>query len=131
MAKREDGRGRRIQLDRWAKRLLAAYIGESRGADRTQVDACIELGDLAMFDPTVFWEFIEYVAESSTPAERLSGLGHGGLYWLLRRHPDDFDKRVAGLVRRDPRFRLLIEEIDPDCIAPDVWRQIEAALAGD
>jgi hypothetical protein len=33
------------------------------------------------------------------------------------------------LVRRDERFRALVQEIDSDRIAPDVWRQIEAALA--
>lgn len=117
------------RLDRWLERMLASYIGDDDKADRTQVDARIELGDLAMFDPPTFWEFVEYVATSAVPADQLTGLGHGGLFWLLRNHPDSYDKRLAGLVRRDERFRVLVREIDPDRIAPDVWRQIEAALA--
>lgn len=117
--------------DKWAKGLLAAYTRDGGTTDREHSEASIQLGDLAMFEPTLFWEFIEFVAASSVASEKLSGLGADGLYWLLRRHPDDYDKRLAGLVRRDARFRDLIREIDPDRIAPDVWRQMEAALAGD
>lgn len=61
-------------------------------------------------------------------ADTLRDLGESGLYWLLRRHPDDYDQRLAALVRRDERFRLLVQEIDSDRIAPDVWRQVEAAF---
>jgi hypothetical protein len=111
--------------------MLAACTANSKNANRTHNEASIELGDLAMFEPAVFWEFIEHVAASSASVEQLRGLGHDGLYWLLRNHPDDYDKRLAGLVRRDERFRLLIREVDPDRIAPDVWRQIDDALAGD
>lgn len=119
------------RLEKWLARILASYTGDASKADRTQVEASIELGDLARFDPTTFWEFIEYVAESRVPAEQLRGLGADGLYSLLRHYPDDYDKRLAGLVRRDARFRVLIREVDPDRVAPDVWRQIEAALASE
>lgn len=119
------------RLDLWLERMLASYVGDERKADRTRVEASIELGNLAMFDPTMFWEFIEYVAASDVQSDQLGGLGNGGLYWLLRNHPDDYDKRLAGLVRRDARFRLLMRELDPDRIAPDVWRQIQAALGGE
>lgn len=121
--------GAKDGLDRWLERMLAAYVGDSEKADRTNADARFELENLAMHDPGLFWEFIEYVAASSTPVDKLRGLGRDGLYWLLRRNPDDYDKRLAGLVRRDERFRALIGELDPDRIAPDVWRQIQAALA--
>lgn len=117
--------------DKWAKRLLAAYARDGGVTDREHLEASIELGDSAMFEPTLFWEFVEFVAASSVASDKLSGLGADGLYWLLRRHPDDYDKRLAGLVRQDARFRDLIREIDPDRIAPDVWRQMEAALAAD
>lgn len=119
------------RLDRWAERMLASYIEDKTTADRTRIEASMELADLAMFDPAIFWEFIEFAAASNTPVDRLAGLGHDGLYWLLRNHPDDYDKRLAGLVRRDERFRILVRELDPDRIAPDVWRQIEAALVSD
>ncbi len=131
MTRPKDSKSSRAHLDRWCKRLLAAYTGDAKNADRSRTDASIELGNLAMFEPTTFWEFIEYVAASPTAAEKLQGLGHGGLYWLLRNHPDGYDKRLAALVRDDERFRHLIREVDPDRIAPDVWRKIEAGLRGE
>jgi hypothetical protein len=73
---------------------------------------------------------MEFVERSSIESEKLRGLGADGLYWLLRQSPDHYDRRLAGVVRGDARFRDLIREIDPDRIAPDVWRQMEAALAG-
>jgi hypothetical protein len=129
MTRPKDSKSRQAQLDSWCKRLLAAYTRDLQSPDRTE--ASIELGDLAMFDPTTFWEFVEYVAASPTAVEKLSGLGHGGLYWLLRNHPDDYDKRLAALVRDDERFRYLIHEVDSDLVAPDVWRKIEAGLRGE
>src|SRR4051812_45138123 len=89
------------RLDRWLQRMLASYTGDDSKADRTRSEASIELGDLARFEPTAFWEFIEYVAESPVPADQLRGLGWDGLCSLLRHYPDDYDRRVAGLVRRD------------------------------
>lgn len=127
----EDGKARRDHLDKWLKRIFAAYTKAPKGADRTYTEACIELGNLAMWEPSTFWEFIEYVAASSAPIEQLKGLGDIGLYSLLRNYPDSYDKLIAGLVRRDERFRILIQEVDSDRVAPDIWRQIEAALAGD
>lgn len=121
----------KVRLDKWLDRMLASYTEDDSKADRTQTEASIELGDLARFDPTTFWEFMEYVADSAVPAEQLRGLGWSGLYPLLRYYPDDYDKRIAGLLRRDGRFRQLIREVDPDRVAPDIWRQIEAALAGE
>src|ERR1700742_2077234 len=108
--------------------MLASYIG-TRNADRTRTEASIELENLAMFEPSTFWEFIEHLAATSASAEALEGLGERGLYWLLRKHPDEYSERIAGLVRRDKRFRRLVREVDADRIAPDVWRQIEAGLA--
>ncbi|WP_156467288.1 MULTISPECIES: hypothetical protein [unclassified Phenylobacterium] len=120
----------RQRFDRWLERILASYISDESKADRTRVEASIELGDLASFEPETFWWFIEYVEASSVPVEKLEGLGFD-LFTLLRNYPDRYDKRIAGLVRRDERFRVLMGEIDPDRVAPDVWRQIEAALAGE
>lgn len=119
----------RQHLDKWLAWALAAYV---RGyPDEEYSEASSQVYDLAMFEPETFWYFMEYVAASNIPAENLNGLGECGLYWLLRHYPDSYDKRLAGLVREDERFRHLIQEVDPDRVAPDVWRRMEAALRGE
>jgi hypothetical protein len=119
----------RQRLEKWLAWVLAAYV---RGhPDEEYSEASTQLHDLAMFEPETFWYFMEYVATSDIPAEKLHNLGRFGLYWLLRHYPDAYDKRVAALVREDERFRQLIREVDPDRIAPDVWRRMEAALRGE
>ncbi len=133
MTPSEKAKARRAnqRLDKWLERILASYTGDETKADRTRTEASMELEDLARFDPHAFWPFMEYVAESAVPVEQLRGLGWSGLYPLLRYYPDEFDKRIAGLIRRDHRFRELVREVDPDRVAPDIWRQIEAALADE
>jgi hypothetical protein len=58
----------------------------------------------------------------------LVGLGAGAVTWLLRWHPDDFDERVAGLIRRDRQMWDVAVEIDRQRVAPDVFAKLEAAL---
>ena len=119
--------------ERWLATLLAAYSRRGGGDIPTREayhQASQQLDDLASHEPETFWRFLELALEAPTPFEALSGLGRGPLMWLLRYYPDHFDKRVAGAARRDQRMRQLVAEIDPDRIAPDVWRQLGAAMSG-
>ena len=119
----------RERLHKWLARMLAAY---AKGyPNEEHLEASRQLHDLATDDPYTFWYFMEYVAASDVPADKLRGLGEFGLYNLLRKHPDEFDILVAALVRDDERIRHLIREVDQDRIAPDVWRKIEAGLRGE
>jgi hypothetical protein len=58
----------------------------------------------------------------------LVGLGAGPVTWLLRWHPDQFDERVAGLIRRDRQMWEIGIEIERERIAPDVFAKIQAAF---
>ena len=56
----------------------------------------------------------------------LEDIGWGPLTWLLRRYPDDWVERVAGLARRESRMSALVSGVDQDRVAPDIWRQLHA-----
>jgi hypothetical protein len=96
-----------------------------RYADRTSPahhEARQLVDDLAFDQPELFWRFLELVVGSDIPLTDLGDIGWGPLTWLLRRHPDDWGERVAGLAKSDERMRALIDGVDQDRIAPDVWR---------
>jgi hypothetical protein len=105
------------------KLLLAQYVSS---ISAEQLEASQVVDDLAFYDPTAFWTFIELAAESDFELERLKPIGWGPLTWLLRLHPDDFVERVAGGALRDPRIRWMVERIDQDRVAPDVWRRLQS-----
>jgi hypothetical protein len=116
-------------VDRQLKELLTAYVdrGATGGSITDQhLRASQQLDDLAMHDPERFWRFTEMALASSLEASALAGLGAGPLTWLLRWHPDDFDSRVAGMMRASAVMRTLVAEMDAERIAPDVWMQLEA-----
>lgn len=119
-------KGERV-TERWLTALLAVYRRHEGGDDYFQASQQIE--DLAMQEPETFWRFMELALDSPATAYELRDLGHGPLLWLLRYYPDNFDKRVAGAVRRDQRMRSLVGEMDQDRVAPDVWRQLKVALS--
>ena len=83
-----------------------------------------------MYDPEAFWQFLLLFLERRSGLTDLVGLGLS-LTWLLRYHPDQFDERVAGLVRRDRQAREIVSGIDQERIAPDVWAKLEAALEAE
>jgi hypothetical protein len=119
-------RGERV-TERWLSALLTSYRQREVGDEYFQT--CQRIDDLAMHEPETFWRLVELALDSPATAQELKGLGHGPLLWLLRYYPDHFDKRVAGAARRDERMRCLVREMDQDRVAPDVWRQLEAALS--
>jgi hypothetical protein len=103
--------------------LLEAYLGDGF------TTWFIQLDDLAMHDPEAFWRFLLLLLERKPGLIHLVGLGAGPLTRLLRCHPDDFDERVAGLVRRDRQMWDLAAEIDRERVAPDVYAKLEAAIS--
>lgn len=93
------------------------------------MEAKLQLDDLAMHDPEAFWHFLLLLLESRSGRNHLVGLGAGPLTWLLRWHPDSFDERVAGLIRRDTQMWDVAIEVDRERIAPDVYAKLEAAMS--
>ena len=81
-----------------------------------------QVDDFAFHDPDHFWTFLEWVVASDIPLAHLGDLGWGPLTWLLRRHPDEWAAKVAGFAARDARMRALVDGVDEDRVAPDVWR---------
>jgi hypothetical protein len=112
------------QRDRVLFDLVRDYDRKSPG----HLDATQQVDDLAFDSPELFWKFLEAVVASDIPLSDLGDIGWGPLTWLLRRHPDGWAERVAGFARRDNRMRSLIDGVDQDRIAPDVWRRLEAAM---
>jgi hypothetical protein len=93
------------------------------------MEAKLQLDDLAMHDPEAFWRFLLLLLERKPGLTHLVGLGAGPLTWLLRWHPDDFDERVAGLIRRDGQMWDVAVEVDRQRVAPDVYAKLEAAMS--
>jgi len=92
------------------------------------LEASQRVDDLAYHQPELFWRFLELVAGSDIPLGDLSDIGWGPLTWLLRRYPDDWGERVAGLAKRDERMMALAHGIDRDRIAPDIVRLFDDAV---
>lgn len=105
---------------------VLAYEYADRASPR-HADASQRVDDLAYHHPELFWRFLELVVGSNIPLDDLSDLGWGPLTWLLRRYPDDWGERVAGLAKSDGRMMTLAASIDDDRIAPDVVRLLRGA----
>lgn len=117
--------------DRADRALLDAYLDDGRAGPepRAWMEAKLQLDDLAMHDPEAFWRFLLLLLERKPGLTHLVGLGAGPLTWLLRWHPDDFDERVAGLIRRDGQMWDVAVEVDRQRVAPDVYAKLEAAMS--
>lgn len=117
------------RTDEYLRDLLAAYADRraSTGsrAGRAHLDATQSVDDLAFHQPEIFWRFCEIATESDVSLEDLGDLGWGPLTWLLRLYPDTFAKRVADAAHGNPRMRSIVAGVDPDRVAPDVWRRLQ------
>ena len=112
------------------RRLVEAYLNDGGAGPEPEAyrAAKQQLDDLAMHEPEALWEFLILLLEGRPGLDDLVGLGAGPVTWLLRRHPDQFDERVAGLIRRDRQMWEIGIEIERERIAPDVFAKIQAAL---
>lgn len=112
------------------RRLLQAYLNDGGAGPEPEAyrAAKQQLHDLAMHEPEALWEFLQLLLEGRPGLDDLVGLGGGPVTWLLRWHPDQFDERVTGLIRRDPQMREIGIEIEPERVAPDVYAKVQAAL---
>lgn len=98
-------------------------------AQRGHADAAQQVDDLAFHQPELFWRFLELAVDSDIPLADLDDIGWGPLTWLLRRCPDDWGARVAGLAKRNTRMMALAKGVDRDRVAPDIARLLDDAAS--